>query len=42
MIITGGIDLSVGTAMTLCAVMAGVVLTNLGLPLPLGVLGADR
>lgn len=39
-IITGGIDLSVGTLMTFCAVIAGVVLTYLGMPLPLGVLGA--
>jgi ribose transport system permease protein len=39
-IITGGIDLSVGTLMTFCAVVAGVVLTYLGLPLPLGLLGA--
>jgi ribose transport system permease protein len=39
-IITGGIDLSVGTLMTFCAVMAGVILTNAGMPLPLGVLGA--
>jgi ribose transport system permease protein len=39
-IITGGIDLSVGTLMTFCAVIAGVVLTNLGLPLPLGVIAA--
>jgi ribose transport system permease protein len=39
-IITGGIDLSVGTLMTFCAVIAGVVLTKAGLPLPLGVLGA--
>src|SRR6266852_1447084 len=31
-IITGGIDLSVGTLMTFTAVMAGVVLTYLGLP----------
>lgn len=37
-IITGGIDLSVGTLMTFTSVMTGVVLTNLGLPLPLGVL----
>ncbi len=36
-IITGGIDLSVGTLMTFTAVMTGVVLTNVGLPLPLGV-----
>lgn len=39
-IITGGIDLSVGTLMTFCAVIAGVVLTFWGMPLPLGVLGA--
>jgi ribose transport system permease protein len=39
-IITAGIDLSVGTLMTFCAVMAGVVLTNLGWPLPLGILAA--
>ena len=39
-IITGGIDLSVGTMMTFCSVIAGVVLTYAGLPLPLGVLAA--
>lgn len=39
-IITGGIDLSVGTLMTFTAVVTGVVLTNLGLPLPLGVIAA--
>ncbi|MDO9637107.1 MAG: ABC transporter permease [Pseudotabrizicola sp.] len=39
-IITGGIDLSVGTLMTFCAVMAGVILTNAGLPLPFGIVGA--
>lgn len=39
-IIAGGIDLAVGTMMTLTAVMAGLVLTNLGMPLPLGILGA--
>ncbi|KKC37315.1 ribose ABC transporter permease [Devosia epidermidihirudinis] len=39
-IITGGIDLSVGTLMTFCAVIAGVLLTYLGLPLPVGVVGA--
>lgn len=39
-IITGGIDLSVGTLMTFTAVIAGVLLTNLGLPLPLGLAGA--
>ncbi len=39
-IITGGIDLSIGTLMTFCAVMTGVVLTWGGMPLPLGVLAA--
>ena len=39
-IISGGIDLSVGTLMTFCAVVAGVVLTYWGLPLPLGILAA--
>ncbi len=39
-IISGGIDLAVGTMMTLTAVMAGIVLTNLGMPLPLGIAGA--
>ena len=36
-IITGGIDLSIGTGMTLVAVMAGVFIVYNGLPLPLGV-----
>lgn len=39
-IISGGIDLSVGTLMTFTAVVAGVLLTNMNLPLPIGVLGA--
>lgn len=39
-IITSGIDLSVGTLMTFSAVMAGVTLTYLGLPLPLGIAAA--
>lgn len=39
-IITGGIDLSVGTLMTFCAVITGVVLTFLGMPLPLGILAS--
>lgn len=38
-IITAGIDLSVGTVMTLSAVMTGVFITFLGLPIPFGVLG---
>jgi ribose transport system permease protein len=37
-IITGGIDLSIGTVMTLAAVMTGVFITFWGLPVPLGVL----
>ena len=39
-IITGGIDLSIGTLMTFCAVTAGVVLTYWGMPLPVGIAGA--
>ncbi len=39
-IITAGIDLSVGTVMTLTAVMAGVFVTYWGLPVWVGVLGA--
>ncbi|GGM17701.1 ABC transporter permease [Nakamurella endophytica] len=35
-IITGGIDLSIGTGMTLCAVMSGTFLINWNLPLGLG------
>ena len=39
-IITAGIDLSVGTLMTFCAVIAGVVLTFWGLPLWTGLIAA--
>jgi ribose transport system permease protein len=39
-IITAGIDLSVGTLMTFCAVMAGVFLTYWGLPMWIGVVAA--
>lgn len=39
-IITGGIDLSVGTLMTFTAVIAGVVLTYWEFPLPFGIIGA--
>ena len=39
-IITSGIDLSVGVLMTFCAVMAGVFLVNWGLPLPVGIVFA--
>jgi len=36
-IVTGGIDLSVGTVMTFSAVMSAVFVTYWGLPIPLGV-----
>jgi ribose transport system permease protein len=39
-IITGGIDLSVGTMMTFCAVITAIVLTNLGYPLWAGIAAA--
>ncbi len=39
-IITSGIDLSIGTLMTLCAVMAGVIINFLGLPIWLGLIVA--
>jgi len=39
-IISAGIDLSVGTMMTFCSVMAGVVLTYWGMPLSLGIVAA--
>jgi len=38
-IITAGIDLSVGTLLTFSAVMTGVFITNWHLPIPLGILG---
>jgi ribose transport system permease protein len=38
-IITAGIDLSVGTMMTFSAVMTAVFITNWHLPVPLGILG---
>jgi ribose transport system permease protein len=38
-IISGGIDLSIGTVMTLSAVITGVFITNLGLPIPVGIAG---
>lgn len=37
-IITAGIDLSVGTVMTFSAVMTGVFITNWGMPIPVGIL----
>jgi ribose transport system permease protein len=39
-IISAGIDLSVGTLMTFCAIMAGILSVNLGLPLYVGIPGA--
>ena len=39
-IITGGIDLSIGTVMTFSAVIAGLCVTGLGAPLWLGVVAA--
>ncbi|SFL69870.1 ribose transport system permease protein [Gracilibacillus orientalis] len=38
-IITGGIDLSIGTGMTLTSVMTGVFIVFLGLPVILGIIG---
>ncbi|MDR7277073.1 ABC transporter permease [Catenuloplanes atrovinosus] len=37
-IVTGGIDLSIGTGMALCAVMSGTFVVTWGLPWPLGAL----
>jgi ribose transport system permease protein len=39
-IISGGIDLSVGTLMTFCAIVAGVLSVIIGLPLWIGIPGA--
>ena len=38
-IITAGIDLSVGTLMTFSAVLTGVFITKWGLPIPVGIVG---
>ena len=38
-IVTGGIDLSLGTGMTLASVMTGVFIVNMGMPVWLGVIG---
>lgn len=38
-IITAGIDLSIGTVMTFAAVMTAVFITNWGLPIPVGIVG---
>jgi ribose transport system permease protein len=39
-IITGGIDLSIGTGMALCGVMSGVLIVKTGVPVLIGVIGA--
>jgi ribose transport system permease protein len=39
-IVTGGIDLSIGTVMTFSSVMAGVFITMLGLPIFMGIIAA--
>jgi ribose transport system permease protein len=39
-IITGGIDLSIGTGMALCAVISGVLIVKTGVPVLIGVIGA--
>ena len=41
-IITGGIDLSVGSIMGLCAILLGVLWKNLGLPLEAAIVGRLR
>jgi ribose transport system permease protein len=38
-IISGGIDLSIGTVMTLSAVISAVLITNMDLPVPVGIAG---
>src|SRR3954468_19859306 len=40
-IITGGIDLSIGTGMSLCAVISGVLIVKTGLPVLVGVIGTE-
>jgi rhamnose transport system permease protein len=39
-IVTGGIDLSVGSIFGLCAILLGVFWQNIGMPLPVAMLGA--
>jgi ribose transport system permease protein len=39
-IVTGGIDLSIGTVMTFGSVIAGMLIARMGLPIIIGVLGA--
>jgi ribose transport system permease protein len=38
-IITGGIDLSIGTGMALCGVISGVLIVKTGVPILIGVIG---
>jgi ribose transport system permease protein len=38
-IISGGIDLSIGTVMTLSSVITAVLITNMDLPVPVGIVG---
>jgi ribose transport system permease protein len=39
-IITGGIDLSIGTVMTFSAISSGIFITNMHLPIAIGIIGA--
>src|SRR5215469_8884962 len=39
-IVSGGIDLSIGTVMTFCSVMCAVFITNLGFPIGFGIVAA--
>lgn len=39
-ILLGGIDLSVGSVLSLCTILAGMIITSKTLPLPLAILGA--
>ena len=41
-IVTGGIDLSVGSILGLCAILLGVFWQNIGLPLPVAMVLDDR
>ena len=41
-IITGGIDLSVGSIVGLCAIMLGYSWKNFGFPLPVAIVFRDR
>src|SRR3990172_12224539 len=41
-IISGGIDLSIGTVMTLSAVITGVLITSMHLPVIVGIIGRSE